>query len=32
LEGQGSEEKPLRLIIDAVHSCPSECHCHRCTL
>jgi len=31
LEGQGTEEKPLRLVIDAISSCHSGCHCHRCT-
>jgi len=32
LENQGSEDKPLRLVIDAIPSCPSGCRCHRCTL
>jgi len=31
LEGEGSEDKPLRLIIDAVPSCHTGCRCHRCT-
>jgi len=38
LEGEGTEEKPLRLIIDQIPSCHkghiehhTGCHCHHCT-
>jgi hypothetical protein len=32
LDGQGTEAKPLHLVIDEIPSCHSGCHCHRCSV